>query len=53
MCTLAADLTPVLNIQGPASIYHKNPFVLPQLDVILQSPLQSEFKINLQDSTTK
>lgn len=41
MHTLAADLTCVLNIQGTASICHKNPFVLPQLGVILQPCLQS------------
>lgn len=31
----------VLNIQGTASICHKNPFVLLQLGVILQPRLQS------------
>lgn len=40
--TLAADLTRVLNIQGTASICHKNPFVLPQPGVILQPRLQSK-----------
>lgn len=40
VCTLAADLTHVLNIQGTASICHKNPFVFPQLDVLFQLCLQ-------------
>lgn len=44
MCTLAADLTRVLNIQGTASICHKNPFVFPQPDVLFQLCLQNKRK---------
>lgn len=42
MCTLAADLTRVLNIQSTSSICHKNPFVFPQLDVLFQPCLQNK-----------
>lgn len=42
VCTLAADLTRVLNIQGTASICHKNPFVFPQLDALFQLCLQNK-----------
>lgn len=44
MCTLAADLTHILNIQRTASICHKNPFVFPQLDVLFQLCLQNKRK---------
>lgn len=45
MRTLAADLACVLNIQGKASICHKNPFVLPQLGVLFQLSWKTKGKI--------